>query len=260
MMEVFNLTLTQVGKLLIFIIAGYVLRRSNLLPPQTAWTLSLLCTLVFSPAYSIVNMGQIVRIEVIGEKLQLFGYGVVFAIVAILFGRLLAKPFSRNEVEKSSLCYAFAISNYGYFGYPVVEGVFGQEMLGNFMVFVIPIGLLTSSYGYMLFRKDGKLSWKQVLCTPMMAGLLIGVAVGLSGIRLPEVISTALTSAGNCMSPCAMLLAGFMLGKSSLREPPCVWRDHVGVRYSGAVSVSAAAVCFLAVGLESGGISGELRS
>ena len=143
---------------------------------------------------------------------------MIFAVAAVLFGRLLAKPFSRNEVEKSSLCYAFAISNYGYFGYPVVEGVFGQEMLGNFMVFVIPIGLITSSYGYMLFKKDGKISLKQILCTPMVAGLIIGAAVGLSGIRLPAPVLTALSSAGDCMSPCAMLLAGFMLGKCSLRE------------------------------------------
>ena len=73
MMEVFNLTLDKVGMLLIFIIAGYALRRSNLLPQQTAWSLSLLCTLVFSPSYSIVNLGQILRIEVIGEKMQLLG-------------------------------------------------------------------------------------------------------------------------------------------------------------------------------------------
>ncbi len=218
MMEVLNLTLDKVGMLLIFIAAGFVLRRSNMLPTQTAWTLSLLCTLIFSPAYSIVNLGQNLRIEVIGEKLQLLGYGVLFAIAAVFLGRLLAKPFSRNDVEKSSLRYAFAISNYGYFGYPVIEGVFGQEMLGNFMVFVIPISLLASSYGYMLFKKDSKFSLKQILCTPMVASLIIGAAVGLSGIRLPAVVSTALSSAGSCMSPCAMLLAGFMLGKCSLRE------------------------------------------
>ena len=218
MQEVFNLTLNKVATLLLFIAAGFLLRRSKKLPEETAHVLSLLCTLIFSPAYTIVNLGQNMRMEVIGEKLQLLGYGVLFAAAAVLFGRLLAKPFSRNQVEKSSLSYAFAISNYGYFGYPVIEGVFGQAMLGDFMVFVIPIGILTHSYGYMLFQKDKKLTVKQMLLTPMMASVIIGVAVGLSGIQLPDLIATSLSGAGSCMSPCAMLLAGFMLGKFSLKQ------------------------------------------
>lgn len=218
MQEVFNLTLNKVGMLLIYIAAGFLLRRSKKLPEETPHVLSLLCTLVFSPAYSIVNLGQSLRMEVIGEKMQLLGYGVIFAAAAVFFGRLLAIPFSRNEVEKSSLRYAFAISNYGYFGYPVIEGVFGQAMLADFMVFVIPIGILTSSYGYMLFQKDSKFSLKRMLCTPMVAGLIIGAAVGLSGIRLPDVVTTSLSGAGACMSPCSMLLAGFMLGKFSFKQ------------------------------------------
>ena len=218
MQEVFHLTLNKVATLLLFIAAGFILRRSKKLPEETARVLSLLCTLIFSPAYTIVNLGQNMRMEVIGEKLQLLGYGVLFAAAAVFFGRLLAKPFSRNPVEKSSLSYAFAISNYGYFGYPVIEGVFGQAMLGDFMVFVIPIGILTHSYGYMLFQKDKKMTVKQMIMTPLMASVILGVAIGLSGIQLPSVVTSVLSGAGSCMSPASMLLAGFMLGKFSLKQ------------------------------------------
>lgn len=218
MLEVFNLTLNKVGMLLIYIAAGYLLRRKRILPDQAGHVLSLLCTLIFLPAYNIVNLSKNLRIEVIGEKVLILGYGALFAAVAVILGRLLAKPFSRNPVEKSSLTYAFTFPNYGYFGYPVIEGVFGGETLANFLVFCIPISLLCGSYGYVLFQKEKHFSVKRLLKTPPVMALIIGAAIGLSGIQLPGVVSNVLSGAGSCMSPCSMLLAGFMLGKFPLKQ------------------------------------------
>ena len=218
MLEVFNLTLNKVGVLIIYIAAGYFLRRRHSLPEQAGKVLSLLCTLVFSPAYSIINLSNNFRIEVIGEKLLLFGFGALFAVVAVFFGRVLAKPFSRDEVEKSSLRYAFAFPNYGYFGYPVIEGVFGSEMLGDFLVFCIPISLLCSSYGFVLFQKEKRFNILQLLKMPLVASVVIGVSLGLSGLKLPMIVTDVLTGAGSCMSPASMLLAGFMLGKFPLKQ------------------------------------------
>ena len=218
MLEVFNLTLNKVGMLLIYISAGFILRRSKKLPEQAGHVLSLLCTLIFSPAYSILNLSKNLRVEVLGEKLLLVGYGILFAAAAIIVGRVLAKPFSHSPMEKSSLTYAFTFPNYGYFGYPVIEGVFGTAMLGDFMVFAIPSSLLCSSYGYVLFQNENRFNIKRLLKTPLIIGLLLGVTLGLTGIQLPSLVSTALSGAGNCMSPCSMLLAGFMLGKFSLKQ------------------------------------------
>ena len=46
----------------------------------------------------------------------------------------------------------------------------------------------------------------------MTVGVLIGMVLGLSGIPMPGVVDDVLGGAGNCMSPAAMLLAGFVLG------------------------------------------------
>ena len=218
MLDVFLLTLNKVGTLLIYIATGYILRRKHLLPEQAGQTLSLLCVMLFSPAYSILNIRSSMRLDIIGENLMLIGWGAVYVAAAIVLGRVLAKPFGRTPIEKSSLTYAFTFPNYGYFGYPVIEGVFGSVMLGNFMIFAIPNALMCSSYGYMLFRKDKKFNILHLLRIPPVVGLLIGATIGLSGIQLPTIVTTVLTGASNCMSPCSMLLAGFMLGKFSLKQ------------------------------------------
>ncbi|MBQ8360038.1 MAG: AEC family transporter [Oscillospiraceae bacterium] len=218
MFAVFNLTLSKVGVLLIFIAVGYLLRRSHKLPDDAGRVLSLLCVMVFSPAYSILNLSQNLRIEVLGEKLILVGYGLAFAVAAVTVGLFLGKLIGHSPVDKSSLTYAFTFPNNGYFGYPVIEGVFGTAMLGDFMVFAIPMSVLCSSYGYALFQKEKKFDVQRLLKTPMIASLVIGITLGLTGIKLPAVVESTLSGASTCMSPCSMFLAGFMLGKFPLKK------------------------------------------
>ena len=227
MLEVFQLTLGKVGMLLIFIGIGYFLRWHHDLPDDAGRVLSLLCTLVFLPAYFITNLSKNITMEVLEEKARLVGSGIVFVLVAILLAYGLSKPFARDKIQRNSLVYAFAIPNYGYFGYPVIEGVFGNAVLADVMVFLIPMSLTTNSFGYSLFVGDGKVPLKKVLLTPMVISLGIGVAVGLSGVTLPPFIDSALKGLGGCMSPCSMLLAGFMLGKFPLKDLLKGWRPYV---------------------------------
>ena len=109
----------------------------------------------------------------------------------------------------------------------MIEGVFGNAVLADVMVFLIPMSLATSSFGYSLFVGEGKVPLKKILLTPMVISLVIGVGIGLSGIVLPPFLDSALTGLGNCMSPCSMLLAGFMLGKFPLKKLLTGWRPYV---------------------------------
>ena len=246
MLEVFNLSLSKVGMLLIFISVGYILRHWHKLPKEAAKVLSLLCVMVFSPAYSILNLSRNVRIEKLEENITLFGFGLAFAAVAIVAGLVLGKALGKSPMDKSSLTYAFTFPNYGYFGYPVIEGVFGTAMLGEFMVFAIPMSILCSSYGYVLFQKEKKFDILRLLKTPLIASLVIGIALGLTGLKLPSVLESALSGASACMSPCSMLLAGFMLGKLPLKKLFSGFRPYylTAIRMIG-IPVAFGAVMYL---------------
>ena len=218
MLDTFFLTLSNVGQMLFFMVLGYALRRTRNLPENAGNVLSRLCVLVFLPAYTIVNLSKNFTIAMLTEKLQLFGAGVLFMAAIIAVGYPLARALGRNSIEKKSLTYAFTFPNYSYFGYPVVEGVFGNAMLGNFMVFLIPTALACNTYGYILFQENKKGQFWKLLLSPIVLSQFVGVLVGLSGIVLPGIVTNTLTVAGNCMSPCSMLVGGFMLGKFSPKE------------------------------------------
>ncbi len=218
MSGVFLTTISKVSVLLIFIGLGYLLRRTKKLPDNAGRVLSLLTTLVFSPAYTIKNLSASLTLENIGSQVALVGYGAVIVLATIGLAFVLAKPLARNDFERRSYVYAFCIPNFGYFGYPLVEGVFGSEVLSQLMIFCLPMTIACNTFGYLLFVKNGKLTLKDILKMPVIVAVFIGMAIGLSGLKLPPLVSDVLSTAGNCMSPASMLLAGFVLGGFPLKE------------------------------------------
>ena len=218
MSGVFLTTLSKVSVLLIFIGLGYLLRRGKKLPDNAGRVLSMLTTLIFSPAYTIKNLSASLTLEKIGSQVALIGYGTVIVLATIGMAFLFAKSLARSDFERRSYVYAFCIPNFGYFGYPLVEGVFGSEVLSQLMIFCLPMTIACNTFGYLLFVKDGKLTLKDILKMPVITAVFIGMAIGLSGLKLPVLVTDILTTAGNCMSPASMLLAGFVLGGFPLKE------------------------------------------
>ena len=218
MSNVFLTTLSKVSVLLIFIGLGYLLRRTKKLPDNAGRVLSLLTTLVFSPAYTIKNLSASLTLEKIGGQVALIGYGAVIVLATIGLAFVLAKPLARNDFERRSYVYAFCIPNFGYFGYPLVEGVFGSEVLSQLMLFCLPMSIACNTFGYLLFVKDGKLTLKDILKMPVIVAVFVGMVIGLSGLKLPPLVTDVLSTAGNCMSPASMLLAGFVLGGFPLKD------------------------------------------
>lgn len=218
-LAVLLLTLKKVSFLLIFIFIGYFLRRSKKLNHDSAIVVSTLTTYVFSPAYTITNLPKTFTIENLGKNAALIGASLAILPFAILFARFLGVNLGKNGFERRTFSYMFAFANSGYFGYPVVQGVFGEEMLSAFMVFCLPFNLAICSYGYSLFMQSQKnFRLRSIFLSPLMIGCYIGYFLGLTQIKLPGVVADALSGAGACMSPASMILAGLVMGAFPLKK------------------------------------------
>ena len=162
MLEVGLLTLKNVGILLLFILLGYLLYHSGKFPKDTPKVISNLTTTLFVPAYTISSLAQNFTPDKIGQQAALLGYGVIFIAAAIGLGLILSRLFGKDTYDRHSLAYAFTFPNYGFFGYPVIAGVFGSQALANVMIFTIPTAIACQTYGYLLFSPEKKIRWKQV--------------------------------------------------------------------------------------------------
>lgn len=225
MLEVAQLTVGKVAMLLCFVAAGYLLRVSGALPDNAGKILSALSAMIFCPAYNLRNLWQNFTVAKIRQNALVMSYGLLITLLFIGLALLLARFLGKPGLERRSLAYAFSIPNYGYFGYPVIEGVFGSAVLSQVLIFVIPLSIATNTYGYLLFTPNGKLTLKR-LANPLILAVVLGIALGLSGIPMPGFVEDVLVGAGNCMSPVAMLLAGFVLGAFPLSKLLTGWRSY----------------------------------
>lgn len=218
MTDIFSMTLANVAKVMIFIGVGYLLRQSKGFPKESGKTLSTLAALLFSPAYTVRSLIRDFTLDTLSQKLLILGYGVLFLAISLALGYLVSRLFPGDKKQKNILLYVFSFSNYGYFGYPLVESVFGNEILADFIVFTQPLNFATATLGYWLLTQRKDFQWRSFLLSPVVWSPFLGAALGLSGIALPTLVDSTLSALSSCMSPTVMILMGFVLGSVPFRK------------------------------------------
>ncbi len=219
-MQIFLMTVETVAFLQVFILTGYFLRRSHLLGQDACKVVSLLTSHVFLPTYTLAKLPKSFTMENLGTNAKLLGFSLVVLAISVILGRVASKLLGKTDMEKKAFAYLFTFSNTAYFGLPMVEGVFGEEVLGQFIVFTLPITIAIHSYGWGIFASETKFDIKKCFLSPTIIATYVSAFLGLTGLYrfIPDFLSRAFDGAGACMSPCAMLLAGLVMGARPLKN------------------------------------------
>ena len=218
-MQVFTATLNQMLVLFIFMALGFFLNKKRLLPLDDSVVLSKLETYAFVPCLVFSVFYKYCTVENFKQKWTYMLYGAAVMAVSLPIGIVLAKFFAKDGYLKKIYTYSFAVANFSFMGNAVVLGVFGEKVLFDYMIFTLPLNLYVYSIGTASLiptEKGGKLSVKTFV-NPIFIALILGAVCGLLSVPLPKFITTAISSAGACMSSLAMLLTGFVIGGYSLK-------------------------------------------
>lgn len=218
-MQVFTATLNQMLALFIFMALGFFLNKKRLLPLDDSVVLSKLETYAFVPCLVFSVFYKYCTVGNFKQKWTYMLYGAAVMAVSLPIGIVLAKFFAKDGYLKKIYTYSFAVANFSFMGNAVVLGVFGEKVLFDYMIFTLPLNLYVYSIGTASLiptEKGGKLSVKTFV-NPIFIALILGAVCGLLSVPLPKFITTAISSAGACMSPLAMLLTGFVIGEYSLK-------------------------------------------
>ena len=218
-MQVFTATLNQMLVLFIFMALGFFLNKKRLLPLDDSVVLSKLETYAFVPCLVFSVFYKYCTVENFKQKWTYKLYGAAVMAVSLPIGIVLAKLFAKDGYLKKIYTYSFAVANFSFMGNAVVLGVFGEKVLFDYMIFTLPLNLYVYSIGTASLiptEKGGKISVKTFV-NPIFIALILGAVCGLLSVPLPKFITTAISSAGACMSPLAMLLTGFVIGEYNLK-------------------------------------------
>ena len=219
-MQVFSATFNQMLVLFIFMAVGFLLNKKKLLPENSSTTLSKLETYLFVPCLVFTVFNKYCTVENFRQKWVYIIYGTVIMAVSLVIGILLAKLFAKENYLRKIYTYSFAVANFSFMGNAVVLGVFGEEILFDYMIFTLPLNLYVYSIGTasLIPGEKGKQISLKTFVNPIFISLILGAVCGLTSLPLPQFLTSAINSAGACMSPLAMLLTGFVIGGYSLKK------------------------------------------
>lgn len=132
--------------------------------------------------------------------------------VSVFFSMILFRK--QEEKRQKSLKYGTIISNSGFLGNPMVEGIYGADGLLYAALFMLPVRIVMWTVGMAVFLKGekGKL-WKNILTHPCIVAIYAGVIVMISGVQFPTFVEKTITGISNCNTPLSMMLVGMMLAE-----------------------------------------------
>lgn len=216
-MQVFSATLNQMLVLFLFMAIGFYMNKKNLLPKDDSVVLSKLETYIFVPCLVFNTFYKYCTVQNFREKWSYILYGTAIMAVSLPIGILLARLFAKEQYLRKIYTYSFAVANFSFMGNAVVLGVFGEEVLFDYMMFTLPLTLYVYSYGTASLKPAAvKFSFK-MFCNPICISMVLGAVCGLTALPLPGFVTSAVSMAGASMSPLAMLLTGFVIGDFSLK-------------------------------------------
>lgn len=219
----FGITLTNVLLTLMYVIPGYAMGKWGKLKTEHQSTLSGLLVYLCSPClivaswveldFNVVELGYMWLFFLITLALQCAFMGVLYLVLCR----------KHPETKYRIFTIASVMGNVGFFGKPMVQALLpnNPEALVYSSMFSLSLNFLVFSVGiFCLTGKKEYMTLKSALCTPNMAGVLIGMPLYILGAKafIPAQVMDAVWLLGNMTTPLCMLILGVRLSAVSLRK------------------------------------------
>lgn len=233
MLDIFLATLNPMLTLFICMLIGFVLKKTDILPANASKIMSKLIIWVFYPALSFSTMARFFTVDTIKIHASNMGMFTVGLACAVAIAFLLAPLFVKEKCyERGIYLYALTFANSGYMGDPLVQAIFGDNVLSYYKMACLPLSIAIYTWGASCLvpsdkSKKGDLI-KKILNPPliaMVAGSILGIVLGFVESNgsaattydavFPSFIIATLDSLKGCMGPTAMLLAGVTVANYS---------------------------------------------
>lgn len=207
------LLLGRIATLLIMILMGFISVKTGRLKSEDSRVLSNLSFEWIIPC-SLISAFQT---EYAADKAASFLFACGAAAFSILLymlaARLLRRPLKLNCAEEGSMIF----SNSAGVGAPLCAGVFGS---GSLFFVAAHMGLQNLAIMLtlpLMMNRGAKADLKKLLLNRNIISIVIGLGLFFSGIKLPEVLSSAISTVGGMLSPVSMFMIGMLVGTADFK-------------------------------------------
>lgn len=206
-MEISGLLNLQ-GEIFLLLAAGAVLRKKEILPASAKDILTDLVLYLVLPCNIIHSFRMEFNPEILKNVLVVVIVAVLIQVLCMILSRIL---YNKEETgRKKVFQYATLVSNAGFMGNPIAEGVFGAQGLMYASVYLVPQRIVMWSAGIACFTENsspGEVA-KKVATHPCIVAVYIGLVLMIGQFPLPEFLGMTIKAVGTCTTPLSMLLIG----------------------------------------------------
>lgn len=202
--------------IVICMLAGVLLRRQNVVPPNAHMALNQFAIYLLLPALSLY---YIPKIHISGKLLYPVGVGWFSFLFSWAFFATLGTLLQWPRKLQGCLIITGGFLNSSFIGFPVIEALYGKEGLktaimvdqpGTF-VMLSTLGVLVAVL-YSRGTPSAGVIAKRVFSFPPFIGFAIGAIMNVSGYDFIDVVQTVLQKLGSCVTPVALVAVGLQLG------------------------------------------------
>ena len=113
-----------------------------------------------------------------------------------------------------------AFPNTGFFGIPLISGIYGTEGVFYLTTMITMFNLLVWTYGVIVMsgRHDSLRATVKRLVSPALIAVFLGLVCFSTGLLLPQMIASPLEKLGNMNTPLAMLISGAVVARANFKQ------------------------------------------
>ncbi|MBQ7266726.1 MAG: AEC family transporter [Firmicutes bacterium] len=208
----------QVAVLFVLIFSGFICVKANILKTEAKKHFSDLLIYLIIPAMIINSYLTEFKPEILSNLLQAFVLGTVL----VLLGLIVTLICSLKIKDKNAPIIKFTctFSNAAYMGFPLIEALFGSEGLIYASAFVTVYNILLWTIGIAILTKktDIKEVAKSILSTPVLFAVLIGLALFLLRVKVPEIIQKPINNIGSMNTALSMIITGILIASAKFKD------------------------------------------
>ena len=198
--------------LMILMLIGFAVRRSGLVSEEVLAKVNRLNYYVTVPALCIKKLYESDFSHITSPKLALT---VLFSIIGVsLLCMLIIPSFVKDPPRRGTLILSLSRSNDVIFGLAIAQGLFPAAELAPFMLSLsisAPLFNLISVIE-MEVNRGGRIrilpTLKRIVLHPIILGCLTGLFLCLTGIKLPTVILSPVSSLAAVATPLSFIIIG----------------------------------------------------
>ncbi len=212
-----NSTLT----LFFILTVGFIARKIGLIDDNVSKIMSKIMMCLGQP---MMILGALTGVEYspvhLKEGLTTFLLGTAGLLFLSALSHLICSKM-KNQSERSITEFAVVFGNSAFFGFPVLESLFGPRALFLGAFYVVGFNLLIWTLGITILSRSSpsaKPTWKKALFNYGTIPCLIGLLIYILQVPIPIFIGECFSYIGNICTPFSMLITGALLATRTPKQ------------------------------------------